>query len=357
MDKAASRFETSDIYLYPDQILTTYKLDEPNGFVKVRGTVKNIYPSWDKEFLYGELLGVKHSIRFRCPVDKGPRVVNEKLVLGGVLVVEPSKIHNGLDVLLDGVVSGTWESKAYEDIEFIMPERQSPKKPFFHFIRDENAHLPDLLVIGTKTGLEDYRKQLNGINVRWNESIVPVIDSDRFMKGLDVAIEQYKPKAIAILRGGDTADKTIRIWDDARLIDHLLKSGCYLYSAIGHEAGYVLLDKYADQHFSTPTDFGHAIFNGLKQIGDENDRAEHYAEIDDSNESLKDELSSLKVDHADRIAELEKKSTRQQDAIKQVKEKQIEKLKSRSNKLAVAVSFLATALVGGVSFDIYRSIF
>jgi len=353
--KKAKRYtEQSPICLYPDEILTGYKLIEPSGYVTVRGTVKGLRPYKDI-CVYGDLEGNDHSITFKCPLNKSPTKQYENVILGGYLNVRTSKLHSGLDIELNGEMIGSWDNEVNKTSEFILLERQSSKTPLSAFLRSDEKNISDLLVIGTKRGLSDYKTSFFQKNdIPWNETTANIIGIDTFINDVQQAIEEYKPKALAILRGGSTAEKGMKIWNDAKVIDFLLKTNCIIYSAIGHSDGFVILDKYADQHFSTPSDFGHIITNEIKKILSEKKLAEEYWNISHDNGILKERISNTELKYEQQLSVERSKALRSMSSATDKLKEQIENLRSKNTKLILTTSILGTLFFSALGVFLYR---
>jgi hypothetical protein len=355
LEKTKKETEQSPICLYPDEILSGYKLIEPSGYVTVRGTVRGLRP-YKNICVYGDLEGNDHSISFKCPPDKSPTKQYENVILGGFLNVKPAKFHNGLDIVLEGEVVGSWAKDTDKISEFILLERQSPKTLLSTFLRSDDKNVSDLLVIGTKRGLSDYKTSfLQENELLWNEEVInDITDLNKFTSDVEQAIEKHKPKAITILRGGSTAEKGMKIWNDAKVIDFLLKTECKIYSAIGHSDGFVILDKYADQHFSTPNDFGHIITNEIKRISAEKNLAAEYGEISNDNDILKERLGNTELRYEQQLSEEKSKATEYLSSSTQNFEKQIESLRSINTKLILTTTILGTLCVSVLGILLYH---
>ena len=88
------------------------------------------------------------------------------------------------------------------------------------------------------------------------------------LKEIRHAVQEHRPEGIAFLRGGGggSSDETLRIWNSGETISELLALGIPIYSAIGHSHQLLLIDKYADESFVTPTDFGNCLRDTVKEL-------------------------------------------------------------------------------------------
>lgn len=312
--------------LYPDEILSQYKLLEPAEYVTVRGQVIDLRPFEDK-VVYGDLKGREGVISFRCPPDRCPTEKHQNVILGGFLTVKTSRIHQGLDVELRGEMVGQWKGMQSTPSDIIIPERiHQVKTSLACYIREAPSHLDSLLVIGTRRGLHDCR-QASGISL--NGEVVNVSDVNLFIADAKKAIETHQPKAVAIVRGGAEGNRTMEIWNSAKLIDQLLKTKRLIYSAIGHADGYVFLDQYADQGFISPVDLGHGLRDALrmrehdaeifrKTCELEQENADYARKIQDLNVEHREAVSTIQASHAN---ELEQKLARKDEVLEKQRSK------------------------------------
>lgn len=307
MNSSTNTFSDSDLALLPDQILDNISIVKPEGYVIVRGEVKNLTTYDDKKWCYGTLDGVATSIRFKCPYERRPKKEGDTLTFGGKLDITPARNSDGFQVRINGNVIGAWE-KDYDDSPFIIPKRPRPSKLGLEdFIRTNIHSLEKLLILSTPRGLTDYRAALVDITeVKWIEETIKVVDPQTFFNEAEPLISQYEPDAIVIMRGGADDLKSMRLWDDTEVVDRVLSSGCALYSAIGHADGFVALDKYADESFTSPTQFGECLKKAINKIHSEIILKKQYLRIDNERASLDEELrnelenakiTKLKVDN------------------------------------------------------------
>ncbi len=306
MNRQNDDIASPDQTLFPDQILQGYTLTEPGGYITVRGTVKRLTPFADK-YIYGEIRGIDHEISFRCPSGRAPTAKHQAVILGGYLKVKPAKMHNGLAVELQGEVIGSWDGITLNQQDVICPERESAKTPLSLFLKNQRKRIPDILVVGTKRGILDYQTPIKQeIDIPWNEKIINVTNTTKFLSEMESLISSRQPSAIAIVRGGADSDKSMSIWSDAKIIDFLLNTGCAIYTAIGHADGLVVLDQYADQSFISPTDLGHCLVNALKRLETDDQLARKYHSIAQDNDSLNERVTEMEFNYTQKIQAIEK---------------------------------------------------
>src|SRR3990167_2016672 len=344
--------------LYPDEILAQYKLLEPKEYVTVRGRVAGLLPFEDKA-VYGDLKGRDCSVSFCCPPDKSPTEMHQNVILGGYLTVKPSKFHTGLDIELRGEMLGAWEGISLDPTELLIPERVNKIKiSLAAFVRDATQNEGGLLVIGSERGLYDFR-QVSNLQV--DEASVKMTDVDKFLMDARKAVQKHQPKAIAIVRGGSDTGKAMEMWNNARLIDWLLKTECLIYSAIGHADGYVFLDQYADQSFISPSDFGHCLKKAVEQRDREINLHKKYRQIDQENADLFQRFEDLQDEHK---SELSAAATTYSGELASLRQSFEEKLRakdqaillqrSRTRLFGLVTAILSLGITGFTSIILFK---
>lgn len=285
--------------------------------------------------------------------------MHQNVVLGGYLTVKPSKFHSGLDIELRGEMLGSWEGIPPEQTELLIPERVNKiKVSLAAFVRDAAQHEGGLLIVGSERGLYDFRQ---ASNLRVDEAAVKMTDIEKFLIDVRKAIEKHQPKAVAIVRGGSDAGKSMEMWNNARLIDWLLKTGCLIYSAIGHADGYVFLDQYADQSFISPSDFGHCFKNAVEQRDKDVSLNRKYRQIDQENADLsqqviyqrdeyKSELSMMATTYSGEIASLRQSFEDQLRAKDQAMQLQC----SRTRLFGLMTALLSIGIAGFITVVLFK---
>ncbi len=347
MDDATSRVSDALPSLYPDSILESYQLNEPQGYVTVRGRVVSLNQYSDTR-VYGVLRGHKHEICFCCPPDKSPTEKHQNVILGGFLKVKPSPVHRGLDIELRGEMLSTWEGSTYSAPEIISPERVNKSKTLLtQFVQSHQDFKNQILILGSRTGIDDIQ-QASGMPI--NEEVVNVSDVDKFFRGAKKAIEKLSPEAIVITRGGTDSSVGMDIWNNARVIDWLLKTECILYTAIGHGAGYVFLDQYADQSFISPTDFGHSLKACVEQRDKDARTSEKYKRIEHDNSELSEKIETVKSESMTEIRRLKHSFEQRLEEEEQVLQKQ----QARTRFYIASTVVLSLAIIGFISIVVFK---
>ncbi len=234
-------------------------------------------------------MGEELSIGFRCPPDAAPAREGQHVVLYGLVSARPSTVKaSALQVIVEGTYQGTWvpDEKARNIVR--ITQRRSQIVRLFDFL--ETQPLSELLVIGTETGMQDTRSALaRHFGDTTDEVLQTAVgnfgSSEGLIVSLNAATEATQPQALALVRGGGD-ERTLRIWDDPALVNHVLKLGIPVFTAIGHSDAHRLIDKYSDEAFPTPTAFGDAIGGVLVRIHHARSRDKELAESEEENKRL-----------------------------------------------------------------------
>ena len=221
-----------------------------------------------------------------CPADRSPSSDGQKVIIGGFLRIIPSKVHNGFDVRIDGEVIGSWV-KDHKETHLITLSRTRPVKTSLNKFIQNKLNAKKLLILSTKVGLTEFHSVLNpNVNKVFNESFIRVYDSEKFLTDFVTAINKYRPYAVAIIGGGEESEHTMNIWEDAKVIDQILKTNYLVFSTVSHSNALTLLDKYADETFDGPIQFGHCLNEAVKVATHENRLTNKLKKITDSNQVL-----------------------------------------------------------------------
>ena len=219
--------------------------------VRVFGKVHGIKQYPNHTFFTLKSGGSKISVQIPGEITIGE---GQQLVIDGVLEAKPSSFHTGLDVMINGLPS--------EELPITAPPSTMtealPDKlryvPLASFL-DSHSH-EELLVIGSTTGQQDFLSRIVDCSIQ--TETIKVSDRQSVLNALHTHLDSGEFSAVAIVRGGD--DDTIEMWDDPNLVIELHRifeqyDAC-LYVALGHAHRQLLIEKFADQSFSTPTAFG-----------------------------------------------------------------------------------------------------
>ena len=135
-DTSTTTYETV-APVFPEQIIHSIQLATPLERVQIKGRVTRLskpFPTQDPKWIYGELAGQDVTISFRCSFDNAPQSEGEYIVFSGYIQVKPSKMHDGLQVLIDGMPVGHWEPN-YKASPITYIERQKTALSLSAFIK------------------------------------------------------------------------------------------------------------------------------------------------------------------------------------------------------------------------------
>ncbi len=244
-------------------LMEQVRLQQPAGTVTVRGSVEALrpWPADQPAFMYGDLRDIadRSTLSFKCPIAAAPLLPKEHVVLRGTLVVKRSTQHRGYDLELLGRRLGEWTPAQPASI---LPAgaRTTVKRSLQRFIGDEPK--AGLILIGTETAIRDAEKTLSSGVKQMPDSMV----CSTALTSLQAVIAENAPKydGLCLLRGGGDPD-SFATWNDPRLVTALLHCGKPFYAALGHSSDLTLVDKYADESFATPSDFGASYAEAWKE--------------------------------------------------------------------------------------------
>ncbi len=244
-------------------LMEQVRLEAPRGAVTVRGIVGALRPFPSSEaptHVYGDLRDSAggSTISFRCGATVAPRAIDEPVVLRGTLTIKKARMHRGYDLELVGGSVGVWSLPEPAGLSVALPETIRPKVTLERFFSEGAKRL---LLIGTKRAIEDAENTANRGAGRLFDTRVSstALESEQLL--LEESARTYD--GLCLARGGGDPD-SFSAWKDHRLIESMLACGKPVYTALGHTSDVTLADKYADQSFVTPSDFGAACTEAWK---------------------------------------------------------------------------------------------
>ena len=260
-----------ELSLTPDAILTQVRIEAPRQPVIIRGIVERLtaYPAARPVWVYGTLRGVERSLEFRCPFDSAPSREGEHVLLAGVMSIKPSKVHKGFDLLLEGEIHGRWEPIVEDSSRGIsVIRREKARRPLASLLRA--CQLSDICVLASPRGVGDSIAALerSGVNPSWAQIECNFSDKQKIIQATQKCVLEHYPKGIVFIRGGSD-EQTLQIWDDPELVKFLVDLQVPFYVAIGHSDKLMLVDKFCDESFTTPTHFGESVVSVITAMGRE----------------------------------------------------------------------------------------
>lgn len=252
-----------------EAMLTLISSFKTSSQVKVQGKVEKVDERYDY-WLYGDLAGQEGKIRFRLPKGKQVPLVGSTIVINGVFKIQPARFHEGLETMLCGKVDPLSQNLLVgieENYKPFNPKRINPPLRLQTWLEHNQGDLNKLLVIGTKTGISDVKATLSqeGFNHSFNSAITNMVDRFDVLNFLAGVLKRKDITAIALARGGGDLS-TLAAWEDEELITMLAESGKAFYTALGHSTNLLLIDRFADETFATPSAFGSAFGQCLRQF-------------------------------------------------------------------------------------------
>lgn len=207
----------------------------------------------------------------------------------GYPIIKPDHFtKSGLQISLVGTPVGEYipEKKEYNFVELKGRTKRITLADWL-----ENNSLNNLLIVGSEIGIGDLLGQFTS-SQNLKTKLITVGNLNKFCKEFDNAIS-HDTKAIIITRGGD--DTSIKIFDRPEMVNHLISKGIPFYTGIGHNTLHLLVEKYSDQAFPTPSAIGSAIDSHLKLISKARKLNTTVVEQNKNITALNKELDDLKL--------------------------------------------------------------
>ena len=295
-NQTKSTLDISSYAITPDDLIAQLRIESPRDRVTVKGIAEKLKP-FSKEgettqWVYGELRGVEGTIKFRCPATNTPTKEGEAVVLNGFIKIQTSKFHNGLDVILNGEMAGTWTPGVNQSNQIVRLERKNSRLPLSTFLRDYT--LDSLCILASNRGKSDLLAAIN----KHDTNIHPHIVNCRFnskknlLLDFNTAMDNTEIKGIAFARGGSD-DAIMHQWNDAELLAEILDKELPFYTAIGHSDVLLLADKYCDESFTTSTSLGDSLGQAITQIAKEQQQNKTLKSLYKERDQLRNEKVKL----------------------------------------------------------------
>ena len=296
--------------LTPEVLADMIRISVPDGIIAVQGFAENVSRPWTSgngrpAVVYGEISLGYGVLSFQVPAEAAPED-DEPVVIEGKLRLRVAT-RNSNDgrrgnwrITLVGHVIGNWTPrKRQSPLQPLPPRGQTV--PFDAFIAEHGVE--GLAILATDTAKQDIERELAVARVEERPHFVQAnFDNPQaFLQALSALDACDEIRGLALARGGGAGLDVIG--SSREIVAALMDRRCPVYSALGHATDLVLLDRYADHLFHSPTALGSAIGRSVKDLyqraalADELDRQEK--KIESQRELLeKKEKEALDVSQA-----------------------------------------------------------
>jgi exodeoxyribonuclease VII large subunit len=287
--------ETGSAALTPDALEAMIRIAAPTGPVLVQGIANSVRP-WPKDsplWVYGQLELGGAAIAFKSSIETAPRK-GEAVVMCGKLMVESIRPEQRTgrgthSVLLIGGVVGQWTPRNDQAPLPELPDRIE-RVPLADTIHTHGVS--SIAVLATGTAWTDIVNQLAEERIAARPRLIKANFGSA--SGLLADLRKLKDrddlKAVAITRGGGQGQDAIG--GSHEIIAFLHGLGVPFYSALGHAKDLFLLDKYADQCFTTPTALGATIARSVRAIQSGKDQDRKLENVEQENAKLRARLAA-----------------------------------------------------------------
>ncbi len=281
-------------------LMAQVTLKTPEGTVTVSGTVEALW-RWPNEqkptLVYGNLRSFdkQSAMSFRCPVAAAPGLVEEHVILRGTLTLRKATKHRGFDFQLIGNRIGEWTPSEPPAVLLPTVGRTKPKLSLERFLLKETGR--SLVLIGTETAIDDAKKTLARGSAQSLDVRVCTTEFDNLQTVIIETAQKYD--GLCLMRGGGPKD-SFAVWNDDRLIAALIDCGKPFYMALGHSNYLNLADKYADESFGTPSDFGSAYVDAWNARKKWEDLQNRFDISNRKNQKLEAESARMKQGESER---------------------------------------------------------
>jgi exodeoxyribonuclease VII large subunit len=205
-----------------------------------------------------------------------PRL-GEDVVIVGTLCLSPLTF----ELQLHGDVEGAWQPKNRMP-RLTIPKRSQAPQPLAQFL--EHHPVTAIGFIVTETGWSDVERSA-GRYVSCCVRVTPNFgDEDELVAAIEQLGGSVGIEAIVLARGGGAMLDEVGNSDKAAVT--LIGQNMPFYAALGHSNDLMLLDKYADESFGTPSDFGHSLRSALERAEEIEASRRRLIKVVDENERM-----------------------------------------------------------------------
>lgn len=286
-----------DLALTPQALAGLLKISVPEGAVTVKGIATEVRP-WPNDGkvlrIYGRLALGGASVRF----ELHPHVKikdNMPVILHGALRIKQSDAYKATHELsLVGDVVGRWlPHEPAIDTPSTPLVRTRPRIPLEVVVRAHSLASMGFMV--TQTGWQDLCQAALSVPAVANcrSVLTNFMQPELFLADLRALCEDPSIQIVAVVRGGGVGLEVIG--DSRAVAEALLSCGRPFYTALGHDADVMLLDKHADQLFSTPSMMGQALVDATNRLKFDAVREQRVVDLEASDRRLVGEIDKLKA--------------------------------------------------------------
>lgn len=269
--QARNAFPAATAPLTPEALAETIRIASPEGIVAVQGFAESVSRPWTpgnggRAIVFGELALGAGLLSFQVPAETAPEE-GEPVVIEGHLRIRVAT-RNSNDgrrgnwrITLVGHVIGSWKPREQRAAARPLPPRGEPI-PLDAVV--EQHGVESLLILATETGQQDIVRELAEARIEARPRFIRTnFDSpEAFLQTVSALPSDHRLHGLALARGGGAGLDVIG--NSREIVAALIDNRLPVYSALGHATDIVLLDRYADQVFHSPTALGSAIGRSLK---------------------------------------------------------------------------------------------
>ncbi len=226
-------------------------------------------------------------------------------------------IEDGMKVVVRGTPKVINSGRFSFTVEVVKPVGDGSLKKAFELLKkklsaeglfDEAKKRPipkDLTRLGviTSTGAAGYADFVKIINARWGGISIQVAHTqvqgmdapDQMIRALEYFNEKREVQAIAIIRGGGSADD-LSCFNDEKLVRAIAASGIPVITGIGHEVDESLVDLVADKRASTPSNVAELLTRDRKE-----ERGRLYVSVNRAKQLLSQKIEEAGKHNKERI--------------------------------------------------------
>jgi exodeoxyribonuclease VII large subunit len=241
---------------------------QPEKSITIAGLISNLrqYPAAPQtaRVCYGDIEAGGAALNFAGDSALYGKLVNGvEATLSGVPKLRQNKINkNKLEVQLSHArLIGDPKLTREADLPEVVPNRDRPRIRLSAYVRDSGAAGLGFLV--SSEGETDILGKAQAILrspifIRAN-----FLDSTKFLASLELLVRDDSIKGIVIACGGHQEIDVIG--DSIEVAKALIGAGKPFYIAMGHNSHRLFLDRFADDVFDTPQDFGDGLRDRLEE--------------------------------------------------------------------------------------------